>query len=119
MLAGYLRISYAASYGQVEIQDFSSRQAAALEAIPSAQHFRGDSKIFGDRLDRISSTHFVPRRGMCVGAGVALLACGDWDDQAAFGLQRIVSQVVGFGDGFRSRVISARDRGQRFSLCTL
>src|SRR5271157_3623706 len=115
MLAGYLRFSGAAGYGQVEIQDFSSGQAAAFDVVPSAQHFRGDAEILGYRLDRIALADFVARGGARVGAGITLLAGGDWNDKAGFGRQRVVIQVVRFGYGFRSGVVGAGDRGQGFS----
>src|SRR5208282_698634 len=57
--------------------------------------------------------------GARVGAGIALFAGSDGDDQPAFGLERIVIQVVGFGDGLRSRVIGSGDRSQRFSALHL
>ena len=67
---------------QVEVKHPSTGQAIALQSVPHAQHLYRDSKIFGDRFDRIAASHFVMRGGAGVGAGVALLACGYRNDQA-------------------------------------
>ncbi len=108
-----LRCPLAARDGQVEIQNLSSGEAAAFDVVPSAKHFRRNAKVLGYRLDRIALAHFVAGDGAGVSAGIALLAGSDRDDQAAFGRPSASSsEVVGFGDRLRSRVICARDRGQ-------
>ena len=80
----------------MEIQNLSSREAVAFEVVPSAKHFRGDAEILGDRLHRIAFAHLVVGDGMGVGAGIALFAGGDGDDQTGFGRERIAIQVFVF-----------------------
>src|SRR5208337_3898569 len=108
MFTGDLRFT-ARSYGKVDKQNLSSGEAVAFEAVPSPQHLGGDAEIFGYRFNRIPFAHPVTCDGARVGAGIALLAGGYGDDQPAFGLERIVIQVISLGDGFRSRVIGSGD----------
>ena len=96
MLARDLRFARAPGDGQVEIQNPSSREAASFEVVPTAKHFRGDAKILGDRLHRIAFAHLVVGDGMGVGAGIALFAGGDGDDQSGFGRERIAIQSLLF-----------------------
>src|SRR6202167_5000971 len=114
-LASHLRFAGFRGHWKVEIQDFSSRQAAAFEVVPTPNHFRGDAKIFGNRLHRIAFAYLVMRGDMGVSAGVALFARGDRNDETGFGRKRIVVQVVRFGDVFRSRTIGASYGSQRVS----
>src|SRR5208282_2266353 len=95
-LCGYLRFARSFSRsrsgrdGEVEIQDFSSGQAAAFEVVPSANHFGGDAEILGYRLHRIAFAHVVAHGGVRVGAGIRLFAWGDGDDQTALGRERFI-----------------------------
>src|SRR5882762_4809065 len=131
MFGRYLRFARAPSDGKVEIQDPSSGEAAAFQVVPDAKHPGGDAKILGYRLNRIAFAYFVVSGGMRVGAGIDLFAGGDWDDETGFGRERRVFRIiaraaartavkiVGFGDGLRSGVIGAGDRGQGFSALYL
>src|ERR1700681_1196137 len=114
-----LHFARAPGDGDVEIQDPSSGEAVAFQVVPDAKHPGGDAEILRDRLDCIAFAYFVVRGCMRVGAGVDLFAGGDWDDETAFGRERVVTRtvvkIVGFGDGLWSGVIGAGDRGQRFS----
>src|SRR5208282_650460 len=89
--AGQLRFSGAARDRQVEIQDLSSGQAAAFDAVPAAKHLRGDAKILGHGLNRIAFSYLVMRGGARVGAGVRLFAGSDRDNQPALGREPVVS----------------------------
>src|ERR1035441_8063410 len=95
--------------GKVEIQDFSSGQAASFQVVPSAKHFGGDAEILGYRLYRIAFAHLVAHGRVRVGAGIRLFAGGDGDDQTALGRERfIVGNPIGtrirsiFGSFFRT-----------------
>src|SRR6266849_5468941 len=118
-----LRFARAPGDGKVEIQDPSSRETAAFQMVPDAEHPGGDAEILGYRFDRIAFAYFVVRGGMRVGAGVDLFAGGDWDDETGLGRERVVTRtavkIVGFGDGLWSRVIGAGDGGERFSALHL
>src|ERR1039458_7958145 len=120
MFAGDLRFARAPSNGKVEIQDSSTGEAAAFQVVPAANHFGGDAEILCDRLNRIAFANLVACDGVRVGAGVAVFARGDWDDQTGFGCDRAVVQsvvqIIGFGDCSWSRVISSGDGGQRFAI---
>src|ERR1039458_2935846 len=93
-LGGYLgfgrSFSRSGRDGKVEIQDFSSGQAAAFQVVPSAKHFGGDAEILGYRLDRIAFAHLVAHGRVRVGAGIRLFAGGDGDDQTALGRERFI-----------------------------
>src|ERR1039457_5014042 len=93
-LGGYLgfgrSFSRSGRDGKVEIQDFSSGQAASFQVVPSAKHFGGDAEILGYRLDRIAFAHLVAHGRVRVGAGIRLFAGGDGDDQTAFGRERFI-----------------------------
>src|ERR1700690_2494072 len=96
-------------------QRLPSRQALALQAVPTADHLGGDSEIFGYRLDRVSFADLVARDDSRIGRRIGLLAGSDRDDQTAFGSERKVVEAVGLGNGPRLGVIGARDRGEGFS----
>src|SRR6267154_4054355 len=68
-------------HGKMEIKHLSSRQTIALQAVPGAQHLYRDSEVLSHRLDRIAASDFVARCGVSVSAGIALLACGNGNDQ--------------------------------------
>src|SRR5271166_867140 len=54
MLAGYFGVVGSARYRKVEIYGLSSGEAVAFQAVPDANHFRGDAEIFGYRLYGVS-----------------------------------------------------------------
>src|ERR1019366_7704747 len=87
---GDLRFARSPSDGKVEIQDFSSGQAASFQVVPSAKHFGGDAEILGYRLYRIAFAHLVAHGRVGVGAGIRLFAGGDGDDQTALGRERFI-----------------------------
>src|SRR5208283_1985385 len=89
--AGQLCFARAARDRQVEIQDLSSRQAAAFNVVPAAKHLRGDAEILCHRLNRIALAYLVMRGGAGVSAGVRLFAGSDRDDQPALGREAVVS----------------------------
>src|ERR1700689_4083228 len=127
MLAFNLRFG-ASGHRQVEIQDFSSGQAAAFNAVPAANHFSGHAEILCYRLDRIALADLVMRNGAGVGAAVRLFAGSDRDDQPGLGRNRIqvesivaapLIKVVRLGNRSRSGVIGAGNGSWGFSGLSL